>query len=235
MPPELLLFVKGDYMEYQDNYKRNEKILVLPHNTLRMVDAMYQLEIISRNTKKIPDFEENLYMCVNRTEKDLSKFFNIPKDIENNFKTNWAYYWDIAPRTNLYEYIKIVSSQKFTDDTIVLFTDHDAKDDVFKSDYYDGSIESLEKYIIENRITAIVLDEIDLLVRLVRRKKINLDNLSFIISRVGYNYEWDDRIGMLLPKQALYDIEKEYYMEVATVALFDFPKSLIDKMNGGNK
>ena len=222
-------------MEYQENYKRNEKILILPHNTLRVVDAMYQLEIIVRTTKKIPDFEENLYKCVNRKEKDLSKIFNIPKDIQDKFNNNWAYYWDIAPRTNLYEYIKIVSEQKFTDDVTVLFSDKNAKDDVFKSDYYDGTIDSLEKYIEGNRITAVVLDDIDLLVKLTNRKKVNLNNLSFIISRIGYNYELNELVQIPMPKQVLYDVEKQYYLEVAMIALFDFPKSLIDKMSGGIK
>jgi hypothetical protein len=222
-------------MEYQENYKRNEKILILPHNTLRVVDAMYQLEIIARNTKQIPDFEENLYKCVNRKEKDLSKIFNIPKDIQDKFNNNWAYYWDIAPRTNLYEYIKIVSEQKFTDDVTVLFSDKNAKDDVFKSDYYDGTIDSLEKYIEVNRITAIVMDDIDLLVEITNRKKVNLNNLSFIISRIGYNYELNEMVQIPMPKQVLYDVEKQYYLEVAMIALFDFPKSLIEKMSGGIK
>ena len=222
-------------MEYQDNYKRNEKILILPHNTLRVVDAMYQLEIIARNTKKIIDFEENLYMCVTRKEKDLSKIFNIPKDIEENFKNNWAYYWDIAPRTNLYDYIKIVSAQKFTDDVIVLFSDKNAKDDVFTSDYYDGTIESLEKYIIENKITAIFMDDVDLLEELVNRKNTDLNNLSFFISRVGYNYEWNDLVKIPMIKESIYKIEKEYYLEIAIISLFDFSKSLIEKMSGGNK
>ena len=222
-------------MEFQENYKRNEKILILPHNTLRVVDAMYQLEIIAHNTNKIPDFEENLYRCVCRKEKDLSKILNIPEHIKHKFENNWAYYWDISPKTNLYEHIKIVSEQNFTDNVIVLFSDKNAKDDVFESDYYDGTIESLENYIIENRITAVVMDDIDLLAELVYRKNINLDNLSFILSRIGYNYEWNDKVQILIPKQKLYDIEKKYYLEIATIALFDFSESLIEKMTGGNK
>lgn len=221
-------------MEYQDNYKRNEKILILPHNTLRIVDAMYTMEIIAYHTKKIPDFEENLFKCVTRKEKDLSKIFNIPDHLKTKFSSNWAKYWDISPKTNLYEYINIVAKQKFTDNVIVLFSDKNAKDDVFESDYYDGTMEGLEKYITENRITAVVIDDIDILVELVERKNINLDNLSFIISRIGYNYEWNDFVQILMPKQKLYDIEKEYYLEVAMIALFDFPKSLIQKMRGGN-
>ena len=155
--------------------------------------------------------------------------------LKDKFKNNWAYYWDISPRTNLYEYIKIVSEQKFTDDVTVLFSDRNAKDDVFKSDYYDGSIESLEKYIVENRVTAIVMDDIDLLAELVDRKNINLDNLSFIISRMGYNYEWNDLVKIPMIKQKIYDIEKKYYLEIAIIALFDFSQSVIDKLTGGNK
>ena len=221
-------------MEYQDNYKRNEKILILPHNTLRIVDAMYQLEAIAYNTKKVPDFEENLYRCVTRKEKDISKNIDIPDRIKSKFNNNWGLYWDISPRTNLYEYIKIVAEQKFTDDVIVLFSDHSAKDDVFSSDYYDGTIEGLEKYILENKITAVVIDDIDLLEELVNRQNVNLDNLSFIISKIGYNYEFDSSIGLLMPKKSLYEIEKKYFLEIAMIALFDFPESLIQKMNGGN-
>ena len=222
-------------MEYQDNYKRNEKILILPHNTLRVVDAMYTTEIIAYNTKKIPDFEENLFKTITRKEKDLTKIFNVPDHLKIKFTNNWAQYWDIAPRTDLYEHIKIVAEQKFTDDVIVLFSDKNAKDNVFESDYYDGTMEGLEKYIIENRITAIVMDDIDILIDLVNRKNIDLDHLSFIISRVGYNYEWNNIVNMPVVKQKLYDIEKEYFLEIAMIALFDFPDYLIQKMSGGNK
>lgn len=219
-------------MEYQENYKRNERILILPHNTLRVVDAMKILEIYAYHKKPLPDFEVNLFKTITRKEKDLSKIFNIPSKLKDKFENNWSKYWDIAPKTNMYEYIKITSTQKFTESTVVLFSDRNAKDDVFEYDYYDGSIESLEKYIIDNRITAIVMDDVELLMELTNRKNIDLNNLSFIISRMGYNFEWNEKAQIPMPKKVFYDAEKENFIEVAMIALFDFSNEVFEKVGG---
>lgn len=226
----------GNYSEkytYEVNYKRNEKILVLPHNTLRVVDAMFQLELETKLYKKIPEFEENLYRCICRKYKDFNECYDedIPQDLLNKYKNNWAYYWDIAPRTDMYQYVKILANQKFTDRVYVLFADKNASEPEFISDYYDGSIEQLEKYIIDKHITAIILDDIDILKQLHSRKNVNLHNMSFIFSRMGYNYYFDSRLGIPIFSDDAYQINKDVAIEIATVALYDFSDDVIARAN----
>lgn len=220
-------------MRYQPNFSRKEKILILPDNTLRVPDAMFQLELYAYNKIALPPFDENLYKCISRKYKDLSKIFNIPQHLKDNYKKLWAEYYDIAPRTKMYEYIDILSSQKFVKSTTILFSDKNAKDEEFENEYYDGSIEQLEKLIISKQITAMVIDDISLLQTIIDRKEINIDNLTFIISKMGYNYQYNKDLDILMPKKELYDAEKNAYIEVAIISLFDFDKELIDRLCGG--
>ena len=230
----------GNYSEkytYEVNYKRNEKILVLPHNTLRVVDAMFQLELETKLYKKIPEFEENLYRCICRKYKDYRECYDeeIPQVLLTKYKNNWGYYWDIAPRTDMYQYIKMIANQKFTDRVYVLFSDKSAEEPEFISDYYDGSIEQLEKYIIDKSITAIILDDVDILKQLHERKNVNLHNMSFIFSRMGYNYYFEPRLGIPIFKDEAYQINKDVAIEIATVALYDFSDDVIARANRRKK
>lgn len=218
--------------DFDLNYKRDESILILPHNTLRFPDVMVVIESIIQKTKKYPDFAVTLYKVLNRKEKDLTKC-GISEELINKFNNEWATYWEIAPRSNLYNYIDIVSRQKFTNKVKVLFHDKNAIDDVFEYDYYDGSIEALEDYIKNEQITTLVLDDIELLKELSDRQRISLQNMSFIISRVGYNYEMDSQLKTLMPKKILYDAQFKSFIEVGMIALFDFSQETIDKIKGG--
>lgn len=216
---------------YEVNYKRHEKILVLPHNTLRVVDAMFQIELESRLFKKIPNFEDNLYRCVCRKYKDYSKCYNteIPKDLLKKYNENWYYYWDIAPRTDFYSYIKALANQSFTQIVYVLFSDKRASEPEFESVYYDGSIDELEKFIIDNGITAVILDDINILVELHERKNVNLHNMSFIFSRMGYNYYFEPRLGIPILDSKIDKVNADAAIEVATIALYDFSNEVVNR------
>lgn len=224
-------------MKYQHNFNRSENILILPNNTLRVPDAIMRLELLKANNIELPDFEVNLYLTINRKNKDFTIGLEVPSWLKNKFNNEWSYYWDIAPRTKMYEYINILSKQKFITNTTVLFSDKNAKDDVFNYDYYDGSIDSLEKYIIDKEITAVVMDDIDLLCTISDRKKIDINNLSFIISKIGYNYEFDKELGSVMVKKDLYEAQKNSFIEVAMLSLYNFDKDISDRaerlVNGG--
>lgn len=219
-------------MDYKPNISRKERILILPNNTLRVPEAMFMLEIYASKHIKLPNFDENLYKCICRKTKDLTKIFNISKELLDKWNTNWAEYYDIAPRTKMYEYIDILSSQKFVENTVVLFSDYNAHDSAFTNDYYDGTFEELERYIINNGITAIVLDDVDLMEKLTESRKIG-DNLSFFVSKMGYNYQYNTNLNVLMPKKALFDAEKNAYIEVAIISLFEFEDTMIKNIVGG--
>ena len=213
---------------YQDNFKRDEKILILPHNTLRYVDAMMILDIYKDLNIPYPNFEENLYKSVIRNVKDLSKIYNISDELKKRFKENWAFYYDIAPRTNVYEYISILSKQKFVKNTIILFDDRNASDSAFDNDYYDGSIESLEKYITNNNITTIVADDIELIKTLQERNKVDMNDKSIFISKTGYNYEYNKTINKIMAKEIFYTLQQKLVnTEIGILSLFDFSDDVI--------
>lgn len=218
-------------MQFQENFKRDEKILILPHNTLRYVDAMCVLDIYKEYKIPYPSFEENLYKTVIRSQKDLSKIYNVNDKLKKQFKENWAFYYDIAPRTNMYEYINILYHQKFVKDAVILFSDKNAKDAIYDNEYYDGTIDSLEKFISNNGFTSIFLDDVMLIDTMMKRKKIDLSNKSFFISKVGYNYEFNKKLEILMPKEEFYNIQQELEnSEIGIVNLFDFSDEVINKI-----
>ena len=218
-----------------ENYTRHENILILPHNTLRVVDAMYALKLYSLSGKPLPDFEVNLLKIISRKKKDLGEYFKITDNIRNEFKNNWYKYYDIAPRTKMYEYIDILRKQKFVDNTTILFSDKKASDNAFDNDYYDGSMEELEKYIDNHKITTLIIDDADIMTELLDRKNINLNNFSFLISQMGYNYEYVDIVHQLMPKNSIYNAQKKAYIEIGMVALFEFDKSVFEKLDNKKK
>lgn len=226
-------------MKYMANFNRKESILILPHNTLRLVDMMQYLELLAANKKPAGplDFEDNLYKCMARKNKDFSIGLTMPPGMKEKFENNWKYYWDIAPRTNMYDYLKVLAAQKFTLNTTVLFSDPNASDDVFDYDYYDGSIDALEDYIVNKNITAVVLDDIDIIHQITERGRIDINNLSFIISKLGYNYVYDEKLQMLRLKDSIYFDERKSFIEIAEIVLFNFNKEFFDKLKnkrGGN-
>ena len=59
----------------EDNMMRKEFVLILPKNTLRLTDAMMQMEINNANGKPLTEgFNDMLWKLVTRTNKDLSKY-----------------------------------------------------------------------------------------------------------------------------------------------------------------
>jgi hypothetical protein len=115
---------------------------------------------------------------------------------------------------------------------LYLFNDKRLKDDTFDSDYYDGSIESLEKYINSNGITALAIGDVELFNTLFDRGNISNNNkMSIFISRTGYNMFLNDK-GFQLK---YYDKFKTNLMyEVGVVGLIQFERSTIEYFKKGN-
>lgn len=216
----------------QDNMMRKESILILPHNTLRLTDLMLQFEIFNaKGTALKESFNDILWRLVNRKYKDLSLYNKgVDKDIlDELYKVNFAKYYELAPRTLMNEIINITINQKFIKKAIILFSDKNAKDESFDYDYYDGTLESLEKYIIDNEITSLVFDDIELLKKLDDRKNISLKRMTFFISRLGYNFYRDDKTGNLKLKYFDEIYKNNPSIELTDIELFNFPKNTINK------
>lgn len=221
----------------EDNMMREESILILPYNTLRVMDVPLQMEIDKAAGRLFHEpFDDIVFKMVTRSVKDLSLYNRgVNKEILDELvKINYPTYYELAPRTMMYEIVTIMTNQKFIKKTTVLFPDKDTKDDVFEYDYYDGTIESLEDYINYNEITCIIFDDMELLKTLNDRKNISLNEKSFIVSRVGYNF-YRDKIGELRLKYYADLLKENRNMELTIMDLYNFPESVIRKFNKKGK
>lgn len=204
------------------NITRSEKMLVLPYNTLRVFDMFVQADI---NRAKDPnwkgDFMTLLRQVITRSEKDLGKMNGIDSEIiKKMMNDSWMHYYEMSPRTNFYAMIETLQQQSFMSDCIALFHKKNCKDDMLTNAYYDGTIEGLEKFINDNTITAICMDDVELLMTLINRGNINLNWKTIFISKIGYNY-YRSKHGELMMKHANEWCDK-YALEVATLDLVNF-------------
>ena len=206
----------------ENNIMRKEKMLILPYNTLRVFDTCVQADIErAKNPNWHGDFEKVLKQVLTRSIKDLGIVNNIDSEIiKKLMNDSWCHYYEIAPRTNLYALIETLSEQSFMTDIIVLFPKHGVKEDDLTNAYYDGSIEELEKFINENGITSIFMDDVELLMTLIKRKNVDLNWKTIFISKLGYNYERTED-GLLVMKHSL-EWNNEYTLEVGCLSLIDF-------------
>ena len=225
----------------EDNMMRKEYILILPKNTLRLTDAMMQMEINNANGNPLPEtFDEMLWKLVTRSNKDLSKY-NKGVDkflIDELYEKNFSIYYELSPRTLMYDILDILNHQKFIAKTVVLFSNKSMQkpeDDIFDYEYYDGTIESLEQYMNNMGTTCLIFDDIELLKKLNERKNFSLKRKTFFVSKMGYNFYREDKTKKL--KLKYYDeIYKENpTIELCTIDLFNFPKSIINKFNKKNE
>lgn len=216
------------------NFKQDESILILPHNTLRYVDVIKELDI--RKMLNIPqlDFDVQLFETVTRKSKDIESLYNLDDEQKLIVNSKWLNYYELAPKTNFYKYLDIIIHQKFIKKTIVLFDqkkeDGSNIEPDFENFYYDGSIEELENIINQNNITCLIIDDIDLLKTLSDRENVDLNNKSIIISKTGYNMIPDENLKLLVTKPELEMVNKKYSIEPSLMRLFDFDETVYDKV-----
>ena len=213
------------------NMRRHDNVLILPHNTLRIVDAMVQLEIeLAKDKNKVHPLEEIVYISIMRKEKDLGKFNHIDSDLVNDIiKYKWAKYYDIAPRSYFYPFLDMITHQKFIDKVYILFDTKNASDSAYENIYYDGSIEELINIINSKNITCLIIDDVDKLYNIMKTNKINFDGKTVLISNLGYNYEYNKEYNKTLLKNYA-DMKKMYEVDIGCINLVtSFSKFIKDK------
>ena len=219
---------------------RNENILVLPHNTIRIVDAPIQAMI---EKYKDPNWDEpiehTIYKVLTRSCVNLSKYNKLNEEeskiVKESIITDWASYYEIAPKSRIiYDLLDILCNQKFVKNVTILFSDKRAWDPSHKNDYYDGTIDSLEKYLNENNITTIFMDNIELLYLLYKRGNYDINNKTIFLSKLGYNYERNPVLSKLMIKH-LFELNVNTDVEIGELALTNFEQETIDFFNNKNK
>ena len=204
-----------------DNMMRDERILILPYNTIRFMDVPLQMDLNKALYGKPLTFPMNTLMSklLARKTKDLHDYNPKIKQsiIDQLKKVNFKTYYELAPRTELQDILYITQNQIFTSSITVLFDIPDMKDKIFDSAY--GSIEELEKYINDNGITTLVLDDIELLYKLVQRGNVDFDYKTILLSKLGYNLE---KLEFGLSMKHYGEIKKKYtHAEIALIDLFN--------------
>ena len=226
-----------------DDYShRDENILVLPHNTIRIVDAPIDAMIKKyKNPKWDEPIENTIYRVLHRKGVNLALFNNLNEEeskiVYDSLNNDWASFFEIAPKSSIvYDLLNIFSKQKFIKDIVILFSDKRAWDPSHRNDYYDGTLTGLENFIIKNNITTIFMDNIEILYQIYKRGNVKLDDKSIFLSKIGYNYEFNEELGKIMLKHIL-EIINNTECEIGEINLTNFEKETINHfkdVNGGN-
>lgn len=214
----------------EDFHTRKEVIVILPYNTLRVTDMILNMEFRTMaGLPAIPDgskFSIELPKLIYRKEKDFYKFYKIDDNSYNEFiKVGMPSFYNIAPKTDLCS-IGLVLQHRGAD-VIALFDDKRISDDTFRSEYYDGSIGELEKFLVNNKATALFVDDLNIVKAIIERKNIDLLGFTFFISEMGYNLHIEkDKIPQIK------DYEKLRNPDVYELVLFKLYKYKKENNNG---
>jgi hypothetical protein len=184
----LLLFIfffGGTSMDY---VTRKEKILCLSHNTVRIVDYPIQKELDSVLGIQQTE-EERMMKVISRNIKDLSTVNGIDKETTNKFIHGiYSKAYADAPRGKIYDVLYTLKYQKFVSGIYLMHLDKRITEEEWTDCYYSGKIEEVERFINENGITMFILDDITDLYRIIEREQINVTGMTFLVSKLGYNY-----------------------------------------------
>jgi len=210
--------------------KRPETILVLPYNTLRIVDLCVQMEIYAASDEEI-SIEETIHKLLCRKDKDLGKLNKINSEIVNNLMDKYyPSYYKVAPMTIVYDLLAKLKCQKFVNKIIALHKYQGTEEPLFDNAYYDGSIEELEKFIKNNSITAIIMDDIHILYELVSRENVDVRGMTFFISKMGYNLEIVNDKFQMLYNEYLTDKMDELNFQFCLIGIYQFKQETIDSI-----
>lgn len=179
---------------------RDEKILCLAENTIRLNEYNLAKDIYDALGFYMPRPSIIRYM-IQRAHKVIGLECGITEETFYKLKfSTYVDYYNKSPYSKLYEVICNLSRQKFKVDTCIMYNNFNGKVDVsslkedgFKRAEYSGDIAEIEDYINENDITCVIMDDISILKELIDRKNINIEHMSFMITKIGYNFiELDD-------------------------------------------
>lgn len=220
-------------LKHESNMMRSENILVLPINTLRIVDVMVELEIEHAiDPKNVKPLVEIIYLVTHRKIKDLAELHNIDSETVREFiDDNIVKYYNSSPRTPLYEMLDTLSKQRFVHKIYTLFENEKLKENELWANniYYDGTVQGLIDTIEKYSITALVVADVDIIGELVCNLKYNLDYFTLFVANYGYNYtKFMDTYTI----KYLFDIDANSpYAEMSLFDVYDypFPKDLINK------
>jgi hypothetical protein len=181
----------------EDNAKgnfvmRKERVLCVAYNTIRLHDYALADEIC-KLTDADTSFVNKIFYVLNRQEKKMFPNSEISDEVYISLeKAIFTNNYDDIPATMVARAIYELSNQPFTETVWILHNDYGgdtySSEQMYENASYDGSIEQLEEFILEHKITAMFIDSIDTVKLLKDRGNIPFTGMSFMISKLGYNY-----------------------------------------------
>ena len=213
---------------------KSDNILFVANNTLRFIDYSLK-EQIDGLVEIEEDKDIRLYKLLTRSQKDLLYGLKVNREIYNQYKAKMykELYYN-APKTLVFETLNILRNQKFVKNIYILHDNKSVSEDGLTNIYYNGSIEELEDIINQNNITSTFIDDIEVMYLLINRGNIQINGFTFMISKLGYNYEMLDAILHEKHYSDFIEFSKKLNFEYAFVALFEIDSNNIqEKMTVG--
>ena len=208
---------------------RNERVVVLPHNTLKFVDMPLEADILAsiEHFDGEITFHELLYALSVREEKSLAALHEISENtVDDMLRENYPMYYDVAPETEVYTILDVLHKQSFGQNITILYpfdyTKLQYPDPAqYNKDWYDGSYEELVKKLIASKFTCLVIGDIDLLDKLTKDGRINFENTTVFVSVLGYNYKYDEELNIHVMRKYR-NITGRTMIDIGAVKLFNF-------------
>lgn len=229
-------------MNNNDNIKQKEHVLILPYNTLRVIDVPILAELNKANSVD-EKLDYIIFRCVNRKNKNIlslmpsrtyddniHEYLNILGKVSKNINL----YYNVAPSTDVYDIVSIMKKQSFVKSVTILFNNSSLSDDEFENDYLDYSYyipetNIIHKYIIGHNITSLFCSDASLMFELIRDHNEDkyYDSFSFFISRIGYNYKYSTDSQRFLMNDIKY-ISDNSSCDIEDVSLIKFSSETIN-------
>jgi len=208
----------------------NENILFLNYNTI-LFQSMGFIELMR------PDLESNEFYSLSQ-EKIMNILLNITlknptklidstitdEDYFNFINKKFSSISYISPVTNLYSIATILSRQIFTNKVHIASPSSFGGDHIYNNcihsffDIFNAS--KIKEFINKNNITTVFLHDISLVYDLIFNHNTDVKGMTFVISRLGYNFgKIDNVIESLYPK--LSEAQNKLKFDLAYINLFE--------------
>lgn len=227
--------------EKRKNYAaRIEKLLIVSWNTIRLTDYPIAKFVDEQLGEVTPDDAIKLSI-LNRSTAHM-RYRGLSRD---------AYYKSInllypeayvnAPLTLIHSILYSVAFKSVQDIVVAhnTFMDTISIDGMYESHVlnvpFNGTIEDLERLIIEYGSTGIVVDDIEYVKELIERGNISIEGMTFIVSMIGYNFEKTEEGTVYKYRDIIETAMETLEFDIAFADLFILSKENLENYVGGQK
>jgi len=221
--------------------EEKQRILILNYNTILLqsvgfLNYMKKFHGVDNPFSKYEDKEMEYIINVLRfAHKNTAKI--IDKTIEEDFyfkfiKSAFREITNESPLAYAHYYIDILLSQKFVQEihiaSPVAMNVNEVYTNVIEAvfDIFDEN--QIVNYINEKGITCLFIHDIDLLKKIIDHPKMDSQQFTYLLSKIGYNYrEEDDAIFLKIPEIVDLRDTKQYLLGIVNLPSDDDTENII--------